>query len=64
MIFNNFVKDLLIFIVWVSIWQLLDNIISKYVYKYDYNKRIIIYTIIFVLSYASLLLLFDGVQIT
>ncbi|AYV78707.1 MAG: hypothetical protein Edafosvirus26_9 [Edafosvirus sp.] len=63
MVFNNLAKDLLVFIVWVAIWQLLDNIISKHVRWDDYDKRILIYGILFIVSYGMLEIFYDDYQI-
>lgn len=43
-------EDVLALFIWISLWGLMNNIIDKYVRPNEYDKRIAIYSILFMIA--------------
>ncbi|XWV26851.1 putative orfan [Tupanvirus soda lake] len=47
---GNFVNEIVVILIWVSLWGISDNLIAKFIPAEDHNARILIFLTIFVIS--------------
>ncbi len=50
--FKTCYKLILIVLMWIGIWGVTDNLIDKFVGHDNYNLRILIFAMIFIVSFA------------